>query len=218
MNSVNQLIKVLRDEVIYDASEMQKIPENPLDLFERWMADAITGNIKLPNAMHLATAGDDCRPSGRIILLKSFDDRGFVFFTNYESRKGNELENNKYASMTFFWNELYRQVRIDGSVEKIPDSESDKYFNSRPRESRISALASCQSKVLESREQLELRISELEKKYRDRSVPRPKNWGGYCLLPSGIEFWQGRSHRIHDRIQYLKDDITGIWSKQLLYP
>jgi len=218
MNSVNRLLKELRDEEINDVFDMREIPENPLELFERWMSDAIKSNVNLPNAMHFSTVGDDRRPSGRILLLKGFDERGFVFFTNYDSRKGEDIKKNRYASMTFFWRELYRQVRIEGSVEKIPETESDQYFKSRPRESQVSAVASEQSKVLESREKLEMRISENEKRYSGKPVPRPDYWGGYCLSHDGIEFWQGRSHRMHDRIQYIKDDVSGIWSMQLLYP
>jgi pyridoxamine 5'-phosphate oxidase len=218
MNSVDKELKELRDEVIVDVCDMKEIPENPLELFERWMSDAIRSNANLPNAMHLSTVGEDGRPSGRILLLKGFDERGFVFFTNYESRKGRDLKKNKYASVTFFWYELYRQVRIEGSVDKIPENESDQYFKTRPRESRISALASEQSRILESRKKLEMRIAQLEKKYKGKPIPRPDTWGGYCLYPSCIEFWQGRSHRMHERINYLKDEATGIWSIQLLYP
>jgi len=159
MNSVDKELKELRDEVIVDVCDMKEIPENPLELFERWMSDAIRSNANLPNAMHLSTVGEDGRPSGRILLLKGFDERGFVFLTTYESRKGRDLKKNKYASVTFFWYELYRQVRIEGSVDKIPENESDQYFKTRPRESRISALASEQSRILESRKKLEMRIA-----------------------------------------------------------
>jgi pyridoxamine 5'-phosphate oxidase len=173
--------------------------------------------VNLPNAMHLATIGTDGRPSGRIMLLRGFDDRGFVFFTNHDSRKGNDLKNINYASMTFFWSELFRQVRIEGDVCQVPDWESNKYFQSRPRESQISALASEQSRILESRESLEKKVKELEHRFKDQSITRPANWGGFYLSPKFIEFWQGRAHRLHDRILY-KLEKNNSWNVQRLYP
>ena len=196
---------------------MGEVVENPMQQFELWIEEALKRKVNLPNAMHFATVGADDRPSGRIILLRGFDERGFIFFTNYDSRKGKDLKNNKYASMTFFWNELFRQVRIEGDVHKVPDSESDEYFKSRPRESQISAIASKQSRVLESRESLEKEVIELAERFRGQSIPRPADWGGFYLSPSTIEFWQGREHRLHDRILYVRGEDRS-WTKKMLFP
>jgi len=172
----------------------------------------------MANAVHLATTGPDGRPSGRIVLLRGFDERGFVFYTSYDSRKGSDLKINHYASMTFFWNNLYRQVRIEGKVFKLPPGESDSYFSGRPRESNISALASRQSRPLKSRRILEERVRQLEIRLKDQPVERPGNWGGYYLSPFYIEFWQGRTHRLHDRIFYRREDIDMPWNMGRLYP
>jgi len=217
MKSVRQLITVFRTEYISQGINVKDIANNPIDQFDKWIEDAIKSKVNLPNAMHLATIGTDGRPSGRIMLLRGFDDRGFVFFTNHDSRKGNDLKNINYASMTFFWSELFRQVRIEGDVYQVPDWESDKYFQSRPRESQISALASEQSRILESRESLEKKVKELEHRFKDQSITRPANWGGFYLSPTQIEFWQGRAHRLHDRILY-KLEKNNSWNVLRLYP
>ena len=150
-------------------------------------------------------------------MLKGFDEKGFVFYTNYESRKGEELKHNNFASLTFLWLELYRQVRIEGKVVPVSAEESDNYFKSRPKGSQIGALASAQSRILDSRETLEKIAEELERKYEDEPVPRPENWGGYCLKPDYIEFWQGRANRLHDRILYTLNN-KGEWMIQRLFP
>jgi pyridoxamine 5'-phosphate oxidase len=217
MKSMNQLITDFRDEYMSPGIDEKDIKENPLQLFEKWMEEAIRSNLNLPNAMHLATADPDNRPSGRVLLLRDFDENGFVFYSNYDSRKGEELKKNNYASMTFFWDTLYRQVRIEGIVGKVTETESDAYFQSRPRESQISAVVSEQSRVLENRESLEMRFKEFEEKFLERAVPRPANWGGYRLFPSAFEFWQGREHRLHDRIQYKKEGNNS-WIIRRLFP
>ncbi len=217
MRSINKKLADLRIEYNIGETASGVFSDNPIDQFEKWMEDAISSSAAIPNAMHLSTVGDDGRPSGRIVLLNGLDERGFIFYTNYESRKGQDLKHCPYASLTFFWSELFRQVRIEGEVFRLPESESDDYFRSRPRESRISAAASEQSNILESREYLEKRIIELEKKYKDLPVPRPYGWGGYYLSPDRIEFWQGRTQRLHDRIVYIKE-AGGIWKIQRLYP
>jgi pyridoxamine 5'-phosphate oxidase len=217
MKSIRQLITVLRTEYVTKGIDIKAVADNPIDQFEKWITDAVKNKINLPNALHLATVGSDGRPSGRIMLLRGFDERGFVFFTNYDSRKGNELKNNKYASITFFWNKLFRQVRIEGKVYKVPESESDKYFQSRPRESQISAIASEQSKILDNRASLEKRAGELEQSLKGQNITRPVNWGGYYLSPEYFEFWQGRKHRLHDRICY-RLEINNFWNVQRLYP
>jgi len=217
MKSIRQLITVSRNEYISQGINVKDIADNPIDQFEKWIEDAIKKKVNLPNAMHLSTVGTDGRPSGRIMLLRGFDERGFVFFTNHDSRKGNDLKRSNYASMTFFWSELFRQVRIEGDVHQVPQEESDKYFRSRPRESQISALASEQSKILDSRGSLEKKVSEIEQSFKGRPIPRPSNWGGFYLSPLSIEFWQGRPHRLHDRLVYNLDKNNS-WNIQRLYP
>lgn len=166
--------------------------------------------------MTLATANRDCRPSARIVLLKSFDDRGFVFFTNYQSQKGNELNENPRAALLFYWPGLWRQVRIEGEVEKISAAESEEYFQSRPLGSRLGAWASNQSEVIDRRETLEARFAELRERFAEK-VPRPEHWGGYRVKPNSIEFWQGRDNRLHDRLRYRREEDGG-WVIERLAP
>ncbi len=167
--------------------------------------------------MHLATATLDGRPSGRVILLKGFDQSGFVFFSNYQSRKGRDLTDNPHAAITFMWLELFRQVRIEGIVSKVSEAESEAYFQTRSRNSQLGAWASEQSKALSNRQQLEDRFRDAEKRFDGKPVTRPPYWGGYCLEPTRLEFWQGRAGRIHDRIEYTPRP-EGMWKKQRLFP
>lgn len=218
MNHTRRMTSILRNEYHGEGIDLGNFAEDPILQFESWMEEAIAHNVKEPNALHLATVDASGRPSGRIVLLRDFSERGFSFFTNYGSRKGEDLLQNNNASMTFFWSELYRQVRIGGKVYRLPASESDAYFRSRPRESQISAVASQQSRVLENRALLEKTASETDQKYRDRPVPRPDDWGGYYLVPEYVEFWQGREHRLHDRLQYIRTGQEGGWAIRLLYP
>lgn len=196
----------------------QNCETNPILQFERWIGDAQRADLKEPNAMTLATAAPDGRPSARVVLLKEVSDLGFVFYTSYKSRKAREIESNPFAALTFYWPELERQVRVEGEVSRIPRQQSEAYFRTRPKGSQLGAWASHQSEVLPSREPLDARLNELEAEYADdRGIPVPEFWGGYCLLPEAIEFWQGRPNRLHDRLRYRKDGQWG-WILERLSP
>ena len=190
---------------------------NPIKQFANWFTTAIETGIRDVNAMSLATAGQDAKPSVRIVLLKSFDEDGFVFFTNYESEKGKQLEANPYAALGFYWIELDRQIRISGKVDKISRKESQTYFHSRPVGSQLSAWASRQSAVLDGRRVLDARMEEMNERFADKRVPLPPHWGGYRLKPDNMEFWQGRSNRLHDRFRYTRQS-GGSWLIERLAP
>jgi pyridoxamine 5'-phosphate oxidase len=185
---------------------------NPIRQFERWLKDAQAADLKEPTAMVLATAG----PSARVVLLKEVSDGGFVFYTNYDSRKGQELKTNPNCALTFYWAELERQVRIEGRAVPVARQKSEIYFRSRPRASQLGALASRQSTVIASRAELEERVSELGARYAE-NIPVPENWGGYCVRPDRMEFWQGRANRLHDRIRYRREG-EGEWRIERLSP
>lgn len=190
---------------------------DPVEQFRTWLADAAAAGLINPEAMTLATATPDGRPSARMVLLKGVDERGFVFFTNYESRKGAELEANPRAALVFYWAALERQVRVEGRVERTSAAESDAYFRSRPWGSRLGALASPQSRVIPSRDVLEQRVEELLCQYPDHDIPCPSWWGGYRLIPVLIEFWQGQPNRLHDRLRYERREDGG-WDIRRLAP
>jgi pyridoxamine 5'-phosphate oxidase len=189
---------------------------DPIEQFRRWFDEALAADLHEPNAMTLATSTPDGRPSARIVLLKGFDERGFVFYTNYEGRKGEELAANPRAALVLYWGELERQVRIEGRVSLVPDEESDAYFEGRPRGSQLGAWASEQSRPAKDRGVLEERLRELEAEHGDREVPRPPFWGGYRVEPEVIEFWQGRENRLHDRLRYRRS-YEG-WKVERLQP
>lgn len=191
--------------------------DNPFDLFAVWFAEAEKNELNDPNAMALATIGEDGCPSLRIVLMKDYDTKGFCFFTNTLSRKGKQLSATPKAALTFHWKSIRRQIRIEGAVERVSDKEADDYFASRPRGSQIGAWASLQSSHLDARDVLEQRVKEVEEKYDGVPVPRPPHWSGYRVVPQLIEFWQDMPFRLHDRVVFTRD-AKGAWAKERQYP
>lgn len=210
-------IAAIRKDYSLRSLDINDVNPNPILQFQHWLDEAIKSEVHEPTAMNLATVSVEGRPSGRILLLKGVD-RGFVFFTNYNSRKGHDLNQNAAAAMTFFWPELERQVRVEGFMERVSAQESDEYFHSRPRMSRLGAWASSQSQPIEDRSVIEHRISELLAQYgEEEPLPRPEGWGGYRLMADRLEFWQGRPSRLHDRIAYTLQPAEN-WKIERLSP
>jgi pyridoxamine 5'-phosphate oxidase len=201
--------KMTLDESMVDA--------DPIKQFETWFRAAVESKVHEPNATVLSTVSAENRPSARVLLLRNFDEKGFVFYTNYNSRKGKDIEKNPYATLTFFWPELERQIRIEGKLEKQSAEESDLYFMSRPLSSRLGAWTSPQSEIIIDRKSLDEALEKITKHFEGKEVTRPEWWGGYVLVPNRIEFWQGRESRLHDRIVYLKMD-GGEWEISRLAP
>ncbi len=204
----------------YEGAPLHKgdCASDPMDQFQSWMDQAVAAGIEMANAMTLATVDADGAPHARIVLLKDVDARGFVFFTNYQSHKGNELAACNKASLLFWWHAMTRQIRIEGTVEKVSPQESDAYFSTRPRESNLAAIASPQSRPIADRKALEGLIADVKAAATDEELRRPEHWGGYRLRPSKLEFWQGRPDRSHDRIEYSRLTDTGGWSIARLCP
>lgn len=209
-------IQNLRRDYKAASLSINDVDADPVVQFETWFGDAEKAGVYEPNAMTLATAGNDGRPSARIVLLKGFDKNGFIFYTNYESRKGQDLSESPFAALVFFWPEMERQVRIEGKIGKLSAEKSDAYFHSRPRGSQFGALASPQSRVIGHRNEIEERLAELQNEFSDKEIERPDYWGGYAVIPDYIEFWQGRSNRLHDRIRYRL--AAGEWMIERLAP
>lgn len=209
-------IRDIRQEYTLGGMDDSYLGANPIDLFDRWFREAVNAGINEPSAMALSTLGTDGYPQSRIVLLKGYGEEGFSFFTNYESQKGNALAQYPKASLLFFWPELQRQIRITGKVEKTSIEESEEYFRSRPRGSRLGAWTSEQSQEIPSRKTLEERYEVFDRKFPEEDIPKPPHWGGYRLTPLTFEFWQGRENRLHDRISFRKEN--GKWKTARLAP
>ena len=210
-------MKDLRKEYRKSTLDSESVDKDPLAQFGRWFKEAVKAKVPEPNAMNLATISEDGRPSSRIVLLKGVEAGKFLFYTNYQSQKGKELENNPACALNFFWPDLERQIRINGFVQRLDPLTSEKYFQSRPRASQVSAWASPQSSPIRDRSILEARVKEIQKRFDGKEVlPKPHQWGGYQVEPLQIEFWQGRTSRLHDRILYTR--VDGVWRINRLAP
>jgi pyridoxamine 5'-phosphate oxidase len=214
--AIGERVADLRKDYGQARLDESDVEDDPIVQFTRWFEEALKAEVNEPNAMSVATVGADGRPTSRIVLVKQFDERGFTWYTNYASQKGKQLESKPFAALLFFWSELERQVRIEGRVERTSADESDKYFNSRPLKSRLSAIASEQSEPIANRAALEQHYEEVARQYGE-APPRPQHWGGFRLVPERIEFWQGRRSRFHDRIVYTRQE-DGSWTRQRLQP
>ena len=214
--SIGEKVADLRKDYGQARLDESDVADAPMDQFTRWFEEALKAEVNEPNAMSVATVGEDGRPTSRIVLVKQFDARGFTWYTNYDSQKGKQLASKPFAALLFFWSELERQVRIEGRVERTSAEESDKYFNSRPLKSRLSAIASEQSEPIANRAALEEHYEQVARQYGE-APPRPQHWGGFRLVPERIEFWQGRRSRFHDRIVYTRQE-DGSWTRQRLQP
>jgi pyridoxamine 5'-phosphate oxidase len=216
MEDLRLYINTLRHDFSKQTLDESDVNKSPFLQFEKWFKEAVDAHVNEPNAMTVATASTSGMPAARILLLRNFNENGFVFYSNYVSRKGEEIDANPQCALLFFWPELERQVRIEGVLEKQTAEESDIYFNTRPRTSKLGAWTSPQSKVVANRKALDDAYEEMSKQYPTDNVPRPPHWGGYVLKPSSIEFWQGRPSRMHDRILYTLVDSN--WKIERLAP
>ncbi len=212
----DDIAKIRKDYKKFQLIE-SNIDSSPYKQFKKWLDEAIAARVEDPTAMTLATISTKGFPSARMVLLKAFDEKGFTFFTNYESRKGNHIKKNSNVALVFYWKELERQIRIEGEVVKVSKKESDKYFAERPFESQVSACVSEQSTSIPDRNYIEMLYQLFVKKQDDKLIKRPDNWGGYCVIPKRIEFWQGRENRLHDRIKYCSKDAK-TWKIKRIAP
>jgi pyridoxamine 5'-phosphate oxidase len=210
-------LAALREEYVSRGLRRAELDPDPIMQFAKWFGEAAAGDIRDVNAMNLATVNANGVPFSRVVLLKGISDRGFVFYTNYRSAKGHEMEENPRVALNFFWVQLSRQVRISGQVEKTTREESEEYFQSRPRGSQLGAWASEQSAIIPSRDALEAKLAEVQARFGDSVIPLPPNWGGYRVVPGTIEFWQGRTNRLHDRFRYSRQ-ADGSWLIERLSP
>lgn len=216
MEDLRNYLNSIRHDFAKETLDEHDVIENPFFQFAKWFEEAVAAQVIDPNAMSLCSATKEGKPSARIVLLRNFSEIGFVYYSNYNSRKGSEIEENPNCALLFFWPELERQIRIEGVVQKQSSEESDLYFNSRPRESKLGAWTSEQSKKIINREVLNKEFEKISLQYPDENVPRPPHWGGYLLKPSTIEFWQGRPNRLHDRILYSMENNN--WKIERLAP
>ncbi len=215
MSGLSNIAEIRKDYKLRSLLE-KDVDNNAIKQFDNWWHDAIKSNVEEPNAMTLATCTKSGKPSARVVLLKGFTNEGFIFFTNYKSKKGEQLDENANAALVFFWKELERQVRIEGTAKKLSDKESDEYFIMRPEQSRISAWSSPQSQVVKNRKVLEDNFDKYQQQFTDGAVVRPQHWGGYIIAPETIEYWQGRQNRLHDRLLYTLADSK--WKIERLAP
>ena len=213
---MSTIADIRKDYMLQSLSETDA-KKDAIEQFSAWWQDAINSKIDEVNAATLCTATIDGKPAGRIVLLKGFDSEGFVFFTNYNSNKGKELEANPQACLVFFWKELERQIRVDGTIQKISDAENDEYYFSRPVGSQVGAWASPQSSVIENREVIEKNVERYKTEFDVKPISRPSHWGGYRITPTCLEFWQGRPSRLHDRLRYTLQE-NGVWKIERLAP
>ncbi|MBN8697366.1 MAG: pyridoxamine 5'-phosphate oxidase [Bacteroidetes bacterium] len=216
MEDLRLYINTLRHDFSKQTLDESQVDKSPFLQFEKWFKEAVDAHVNEPNAMTVATASKSGKPAARILLLRNFNENGFVFYTNYTSRKGEEIDENPNCALLFFWPELERQVRIEGKLIKQSSAESDLYFNTRPRTSKLGAWTSPQSKVVKNREELDELYEQMSQRFPSEDVPRPPHWGGYVLQPDSIEFWQGRPSRMHDRILYTL--VNGNWKIERLAP
>ncbi|GEM70210.1 pyridoxine/pyridoxamine 5'-phosphate oxidase [Sphingobacterium mizutaii NBRC 14946 = DSM 11724] len=217
MSIEHKEIAAIREDYVKSSLSESDVQKNPIEQFQKWFDEAMSSQVTEPTAMVLSTVAENGCPSSRVVLLKDIKAEGLSFFTNYNSRKGQEIIQNPRVSALFFWPELQRQVRFEAEVEKLPKADSDEYFSIRPRGSQIGAIASPQSAIIPDRETLEKRVAEVEKEMENvTEVPRPEFWGGFLLKPVRVEFWQGRGSRLHDRIVYIKDHAD--WTINRLAP
>ncbi|HTN21366.1 MAG TPA: pyridoxamine 5'-phosphate oxidase [Pelobium sp.] len=217
MSIEKKTIQNLRQDYRSASLNEDDVDQNPYQQFEKWFQEALNAKVVEPNAMTLATSNVSGVPSARVVLLKEFTDEGFVFYTNYNSKKGREIAESPYAALVFFWPDLERQVRIEGVVERVSDEESTAYFKSRPKGSQLGALSSPQSEIIANRKVLEEKLEDLTRKYEAKEIEKPEHWGGYRVIPNRIEFWQGRSNRLHDRILYVQNKDQS-WKFERLAP
>lgn len=215
---INPVLKSVRKNYELSFLSEEAVLENPFHQFELWLEEAFNNGNEYANAMVLSTVDEDLIPSSRVVLLRNISYGGFTFYSNYQSKKAFDLEQNTNASLLFFWQDLERQVRVTGRVEKLPEKESDSYFESRPFESKVATWVSRQSNVIDGRENMDILFEKELEKYANKNVPRPSYWGGYVLKPFSFEFWQGRNNRLHDRIQYQPKENGERWIKKRLMP